>query len=329
MTNILKKQPSDTDTNEVTDPQHQTGLNRKTIVIIGLALACLFTSVMLASNRSKKTPAPQSTMAEVADPTYGGVFSFPSEGLVEEPPPPPPASAVPAWASPMDDGYPVPGSEDEDSPAKRYRSAVKSGGLFYQAEKESLQMASATSTQPSHPTMTGDMVLLEGSTISAVLEQNIDSDRPGPVKARVLNDVTDSKTLTQVLIPAGTQVIGSMDMAGFSIALTWHRLIFPDGRSMLIDQLPSVDTGGGGVAGSVNRHRLARFGKATMAALIGATTAVAGAQLSESGGLFGSALALQLGQGGAGTMQQIIRPPTIKVPAGHRFDIWVQSDIQF
>ena len=332
MKDIFRPSTTDTDMSEVVDPHAPTGLNRKTIAIIGLALACMVTSIIIASSGGgSSNEITMTALAPDEDPTYGGVFSLPSSQFIEQAEPEPtPTDMPPAWAAPLDAGQVnpyAPGEDVTNTPLGRYQSAVRSGGLFFEAQETDIAQT-APPTNPNQVTMTGDRTVVEGTTIPAVLEHAINSDRPGPVKARVLHDVTDSKTLTQVLIPAGTQVVGAMDMAGFSIALTWHRLIFPDGRSMNVDQLPSIDTGGGGVAGNVDRHRLARFGRAVMSTLIGATTTLGGAQLSEYGGVVGGAVALQLGQG-ASTMQQFTRAPTVTVPVGHRFDIWVQSDLQF
>jgi len=337
MKNLFQSKSPDTDLNEVVDPQAPNGLNRKTILIIGLALACVITSIMVASMGGGNSKATSVIAMEAEqDPTYGGVFTLPSEQIVEQAelatPNATSTDAPPAWASALDEDYDPYGLSDpsqDDSPRGRYKSAVRSGGLFFQTKSEEAGGTSAESNSgPQQISMVGDRTIVEGTTIPAVLEQNINSDRPGPVKARVLHDVTDSKTLTQVLIPAGTQVIGNMEISGLSVGLTWHRLIFPDGRSLNIDQLPSVDSGGGGVAGNVNRHRWAQFGRAAMTALIGATSALGTAQLSDQGGVVGGALALQLGQQ-AGTMRQFTRPPTVTVPLGHRFDIWVQADLQF
>ena len=315
------------DTSEVVDPITPRGIDRRTIMICLLALACLITAVLIAtSGKPDHASAPVQMDSEV-DVSYGGVFEVAGASIAEEEIPP--ISPPPDWSAPL--ATPPPPDEGDDRRA-RFKSAVRGGGglLFSQGTKGAARgsegepgTAEAGIQSPSSRT------LMEGAIIDAVLETAINSDRPGPVSARVLEDVKDTQTISETLIPAGTRVLGSMTGVGEVVALSWHRLIFPDGSSMRLDQLPSLEGSGGGVSGEVDRHRAARIGNAALMALVGAGAALGGAQLSEHGGLVGGALALQLGLQSSRTLQQVRRPPTITVEAGHRFQIWVTRDLQF
>lgn len=317
------------DPNEVVDPSPPRGLDRRTITIIVLALACLLTAIMIVSNRPSNRDGAGALEPTEVNPTYGGVFQVPTASIVDgglEN-----SDVPPGWGDPM---APPPGSNGDDRREKDYKSAMRGGGglLFKNKRPGSdsdrgdpgLEPENTSPRRPGNP-----HTLMEGSTIEAMLEAAINSDRPGPVSARIIEDVLDTQTLSRTLIQAGTRVIGRMGASGEAITLEWHRLIFPNGSSMDLTPLPAIDAGGAGVSGTVDRHRAGRFGSALMMALVGATTTYAGAQASEHGGLIGGSLALQLGQQGSRTLQQVGRPPTVKVPAGHRFEIWVTEDIYF
>jgi len=315
------------DTSEVVDPTSTKGIDRKTVMILLLGCGCLITAILVATNQRGSAPV-MATAPESVDPTYGGLFEVPSQQIVDE------SDMIlqnhevpPDWAVPM--GISAQPVEEQEERREQFLAAIRKGGGLFMNKKNDRDQAKNEQVSPTSRTTTNDRTLLEGTTIDAVLETALNSDRPGPVSARVLNDITDTRTLSNTLIPAGTKVLGNMTPAGDAIALTWHRLIFPDGSTMMLDQIPSIDSGGGGLAGTVDRHRMARIGNAVMIAMLGATTALGGAQLSEHGGLIGGALALQLGQTGGRTMQQVRRPPTVKVPAGHAFQIWITQDLHF
>ena len=334
MKNILKK----TGTVDTSETVQAPGVNRRTALIIGLALACLATSLMMVGLGGDKSPSPNQAVAETpVDPTYGGVFTLPvTESIVDEATQeavaPPSSDGLPAWAeAPAQRQYATIAELGGEDPLDAMVAAVQGGGgLFHSGSGEKAGGTPPSASIADNATFGAmdDRTLIEGTLIPAVLESPLNSERPGPVSARVLHDVNDTKTLTNVLIPAGTRVLGNMAVAGEAIAVDWHRLIYPDGRTKDIGSLPALDQGGAGIAGSVNRHGFANFGRGFLTALIGATTSIGAATLSRDGGIIGGALGLQLGQT-ASTMQQIKRSPTIKVPTGHQFDIWVETDLRF
>ncbi|TGT09998.1 TrbI/VirB10 family protein, partial [Mesorhizobium sp. M8A.F.Ca.ET.213.01.1.1] len=94
-------------------------------------------------------------------------------------------------------------------------------------------------------------VLQAGAVIPAALVTGIRSDLPGQITAQVTQNVYDSPTGRSLLIPQGTRVIGQYDSGvGFGqkrVLLVWNRLIFPDGRSIVLERQPGAD--GQGYAG--------------------------------------------------------------------------------
>ena len=101
--------------------------------------------------------------------------------------------------------------------------------------------------------------LSAGSVISASLITGLNSDLPGIVIAQVTANAYDSATGRTILVPQGARLIGRYDSIvafGQSRALLiWQRIVFPDGSSIQLDNLPATDTQGyAGVADRVDFH---------------------------------------------------------------------------
>jgi type IV secretion system protein TrbI len=101
--------------------------------------------------------------------------------------------------------------------------------------------------------------LMAGTVISASLVTGLNSDLPGFVIAQVTEHVYDTATGRHLLVPQGTRLVGKYDSVvafGQERALVvWQRLIFPDGSSIVIENLPATDTGGyAGLADEVDLH---------------------------------------------------------------------------
>lgn len=94
-------------------------------------------------------------------------------------------------------------------------------------------------------------LLQAGSVIPAALITGIRSDLPGQITAQVTQNVYDSPTGAILLIPQGTRIVGEYDndvsFGQRRVLLVWHRLIFPGGRSIILERLPGAD--GAGYAG--------------------------------------------------------------------------------
>jgi type IV secretion system protein VirB10 len=102
-------------------------------------------------------------------------------------------------------------------------------------------------------------MLSAGSVIAASLITGLRSDLPGLVTAQVTERVFDSATGRIPLIPQGARLIGTYDSVvafGQRRALVvWQRIIFPDGRSIRIENVPATDPSGyAGLEDKVNFH---------------------------------------------------------------------------
>lgn len=102
-------------------------------------------------------------------------------------------------------------------------------------------------------------VLQAGAVIPAALVTGIRSDIPGQIIAQVTENIYDSPTGRSLLIPQGTRIIGQYDnnvqFGQRRALLVWNRLIFPNGRSIVLERQPGADSQGyAGLEDGVDYH---------------------------------------------------------------------------
>lgn len=124
-------------------------------------------------------------------------------------------------------------------------------------------------------------VLQAGAVIPAALITGIRSDLPGQITAQVTQHIYDSPTGRILLVPQGTRIVGEYSNdVGFGqrrILLVWTRLIFPNGRSIVLERQPGADTQGyAGLEDGVDYHwwDLARAAALSTLLSVGAELAV-------------------------------------------------------
>lgn len=120
-------------------------------------------------------------------------------------------------------------------------------------------------------------LLSAGSIVAASLITGIRSDVPGLVSAQVTEPVFDSPTGRFLLIPQGARLIGSYDSVvafGQRRALVvWQRIVFPDGRSLRIDNVPATDRAGyAGLEDKVDFHTWSLIKGVALSTLLGVGT---------------------------------------------------------
>jgi hypothetical protein len=76
----------------------------------------------------------------------------------------------------------------------------------------------------------------------------LNSDLPGMVLAQVTENVRDSATGRTVLIPQGARLLGRYE-SGVTYGqrramLVWQRIVFPDGSSVALADMPATDRAG-------------------------------------------------------------------------------------
>lgn len=102
-------------------------------------------------------------------------------------------------------------------------------------------------------------ILQAGAVIPAALITGIRSDLPGQITAQVTENIYDSPTGRILLVPQGTRVIGQYDnnvqFGQSRVLLVWNRLIFPNGRSIVLERQPGADAEGyAGLQDGVDYH---------------------------------------------------------------------------
>ena len=122
-------------------------------------------------------------------------------------------------------------------------------------------------------------MLSAGSVISASLITGLRSDLPGLVTGQVTERVFDSPTGRILLIPQGARLIGSYDSVvafGQRRALVvWQRIVFPDGSSLALDNVPAADASGyAGLADKVDFHTWALLKGVVLSTLLGVGSSI-------------------------------------------------------
>jgi type IV secretion system protein TrbI len=187
----------------------------------------------------------------------------------------------------------------------------------------------------------GKYEIKAGWDIPAVLEQALNSDLPGEVRALVRENVYDTATGNYLLIPQGSRLVGVYDSriayGQDGVMVVWNRIIFPDGSSVNLEGMASQDAGGqSGLRHKVDNHYRRLIGFAVLTSGFSAAF-----QLSQSprAGLLGypsaaemagTAVGRELSQFGAQvTRRNLNVQPTIKVPIGYRFNVRVNRHMLF
>jgi type IV secretion system protein VirB10 len=177
-----------------------------------------------------------------------------------------------------------------------------------------------------------------GAVIPAVMIGGVVSDLAGQLIAQVAETVYDSVTGNVPLIPQGSRLVGTYDnqvAAGQTrVLVVWNRVIFPNGWSIDIGQMPGADQGGyAGFHDQVNNHFWQIFGNAVMLSLFGAGVQLSQPQASgfenvSAGQTAASALGIQMAQlGQQYASRGLSIPPTLEVRPGYRFVIMVTKDM--
>ncbi|HCR3985092.1 TPA: conjugal transfer protein TrbI [Kluyvera ascorbata] len=177
-----------------------------------------------------------------------------------------------------------------------------------------------------------------GWVIPGVMISGINSDLPGQIIGQVREPVYDSATGTQCLIPPGSRVVGTYD-SGVTLGQTralavWRRIIYPDGSSISIDNMPGTDMGGyAGFNDKVDNHYVRIFGSGLLLSVFSAGIQLSQPQASNgenysSSQIIAGSLGQQMGQIGMQMAQKNMNiQPTLEIRPGYEFNIMVTKDI--
>ena len=178
-------------------------------------------------------------------------------------------------------------------------------------------------------------VVFEGTTIDTVLVNRLDGEFAGPLKVMVTNPIY-SQDRQHLLIPEGTFILGDVQkVAGLGqkrLAVTFHRLLMPDGYSVDLDQFHGLDQAGStGLKDKANNHYVEIFGASiALGVIAGAAEATNLNQgYNESGTeAYKSGIASSLSQSSANVLDRFTNiPPTITIREGHRIKVYITQDM--
>ncbi len=179
--------------------------------------------------------------------------------------------------------------------------------------------------------------LLEGTFIDAVLANRLDGSDAAPVVSLVTNPVY-AHAGHVVVIPAGARVVGETrpvrTVGETRLAVAFHRLVMPDGRTYRLDQVRGLNPrGDAGLRDQVNQHYWATFGAAGAVGLISGlaqwlgTAGVSGGDGDQTV-VIGGGVANTTAQTAAQVMGRFLnRLPTVTIREGHRLKVYLARDL--
>ena len=184
-------------------------------------------------------------------------------------------------------------------------------------------------------------VVQAGTLIPAMLFTGIDTAVPGQVTAQVSADVYDSLTRSNLLIPAGSRLLGTYKSDGSAtngrVNVVFSTLILPNGNAFDIGtSMVAVDGGGySGIVGKVHRHTSRVIGAGMISSAIAALGSLASGNTSARDTYTGGQIAMQ------GALANLISTtsnmmsqganvqPNITVEPGHTFQVYVVQPVAF
>lgn len=190
--------------------------------------------------------------------------------------------------------------------------------------------------------------LAAGTVVPLTLVTAINSDLPGNVVGIVRQNVYDTLTGSNIVIPKGSRVMAtynnSVQYGQKSLQIAWNYLITPDGYTYTLPGFAGVSGDGySGVAGSVNNHFWSILGATVLGTIMdyGANTisTIAGQSIENSVAnsygaellelLLSDSLEATQSVGQRYIDRAITRQPTIKIQSGTLTQLLVNQTVSF
>ena len=211
----------------------------------------------------------------------------------------------------------------------------KSNLLFSQKE----QFLQGSGTGPGTLKKTASRFsIASGTLIPAVLLSAINSDLPGPVLAQVTSNVYNTTTGKHLLIPQGTKIVGdynsSVSNGQQRAQVVWSKLILPNGNSMDLGRMPSLDgTGASGHQGTVNNHydklALGVLVTSLLSSGVGMSSGSASPGAASPQQIIGQSVGQEVARVGTKMAERSLDvPATILVKSGTRINVFSMSDLE-
>ena len=285
---------------------------------------------------SADSPAPRSTPATVpairsasVPASYSAPYVLPSAAAPSYASSmPAPVQAVRSTSSSTGGGGDNASSQEEKSLADRFKSAIAFAlGDTTAAQDSSTDVASASSSSGSdnggfsYSAPSSD-VLQAGTVIPVMLYSGINTDTAGQVTAQVESDVYDTATGSNLLIPAGSRIIGSYESGANEsgrVNVTFSTILLPDGGSYSVgSSMVAVDGQGyNGIQGNLHRHSAQKIGNGLLNAAFTALSTISVDRVTLGQDTFNNL-----------TSNNDVKP-TITVDPGYEFNIYVTQPIAF
>jgi type IV secretion system protein VirB10 len=180
-----------------------------------------------------------------------------------------------------------------------------------------------------------------GTVIPSMLLTELNSDLPGEIVAQVTQNVYDTATGNELLIPQGTKLFGRYDSkVAFGqgrLLVSWHRLIFPDASTLELGGMAGHDEAGkSGFHDRVNNHYGRIFGAGLLTSLISAGYALtqdrSNSVLTQPTDqqVVAAAVGQQMAMLGVEIARRNLQvQPTIEIRKGYRLNVMVNKDVVF
>jgi len=177
-------------------------------------------------------------------------------------------------------------------------------------------------------------VLFEGTVLEALLINRLDGSFSGPVSCLLSTNVY-SHDRQHILIPAGSKLLGEanrVDTFGqVRLAVTFNRLIMPDGFSVNLDQFKGLDQAGAtALKDKVNNHYAKIFGASVAIGVLGGVAQLGTGSVLNADGADRIRQGFGVGMATAG--EQILDRflnilPTVTIREGTRIKIYLSNDL--
>jgi type IV secretory pathway VirB10-like protein len=187
----------------------------------------------------------------------------------------------------------------------------------------------------------GKYEIKAGWDIPGVLEQAMNSDLPGEVKALVRSNVYDTATGKYLLIPQGSRLLGTYNSrvtyGQKGLQVIWTRIIYPDGSAIDLDGMVGDDVkGNSGFRFDVDNHYKRLVAMALLTSVFAAGIEISQRSQTSTlatptvGQTASAAVGQQVGELGVEvTRRNLNVQPTIKIPIGYRFSVRINRDMLF
>ena len=173
--------------------------------------------------------------------------------------------------------------------------------------------------------------IYEGAFLEAVLVTQLSGEFPGPVLANVSVPFY-SADRQRVLIPRGARVVGTVEAVSGAdqerLAVAFHRIIWPDGRTVSLEFNGLKQIGESALKDAVDRHYFSMFAAAGAVGVLSGLTAIGSNPFAGGQQGFQAGASQGLGESAVQILERFLnRLPTITIRAGHRLRVWFTGDV--